>query len=85
VAICFEDLPPEEKIEFLDKSRQLYPAVNPLGPDFESTAPSAALPWGCRSCTSRFSIETVLVAKGEPQCPNCDAVGWATVRPVGSH
>jgi hypothetical protein len=83
-AIPFDDLPPEEMVELLNKARELYPQVNPLGPDFESSSPRDAIPWGCTSCGASFSIDGVLVVSGEPQCPHCDHVGWDAVHPRAS-
>jgi hypothetical protein len=74
----FGDLPPDEKVAFLDRARAENPGVDPVGLAFD---PDLPLGWGCRSCGWGFPLKDVLVLERIPYCPNCDESGWYHVFP----
>ena len=67
-AFPFDDISPDEKIQFLDAARERHPGPSPE--------------WTCGECGNVFSIETLLVADIEPQCPICGVFGWGFVYPL---
>jgi hypothetical protein len=69
--IRFDDLPPDEKISFLTRARE----------SFADDPPEIEPGWACTNCGQSFPIDIVLVAGGEPHCPNCGASGWDQVAP----
>jgi hypothetical protein len=78
-ALPFEDIPPDEKIEFLAAAHRY--GVEQTGSDLGSEVAELSPEWACGGCSGHFTIEDVRVADGEPQCPLCRAVGWGSVHP----
>ena len=79
--VRFDDLEPAEMVDFLDEARrhlELDPSSADLGPEWADLAPV----WGCRRCGSEHPIDDMIVVKGEPRCPHCDAEGWKYVIPL---
>jgi hypothetical protein len=79
MALSFDDLPPDEMIEFLNAARERHPGYQPGGPTFGTSGPD--FEWGCGSCGREYPIDSVLVANAEPECPFCGAKGWEWVHP----
>lgn len=82
-ALRFSDLPPGEKIEFLDAARERHPGGQVTGPAALATFPQAP-GWECGACGGGFPLDYVLVADADPECPICDAKGWDSVHPRGA-
>jgi hypothetical protein len=78
-ALPFEDIPPDEKIEFLATAHRY--GVKQTGSDLDSEVAELSPEWICGDCAGHFTIEDVRVADGVPQCPLCGAVGWESVHP----
>ena len=78
--VRFDDLAPEERVAFLDEARrhlELDPSSADLGAEWADLAPV----WGCKWCGSEHPIDDMIVVKGEPRCPHCNAEGWQYVIP----
>ena len=78
-ALPFEDIPPDEKIEFLASAHRY--GVEQTGSERASEVAEISPVWLCLVCDSHFTIEEVLVAGGQPTCPVCRAEGWPSVHP----
>lgn len=78
--IRFDDIPPDEKILFLNSARQHHPDVE-LTPVSDEPGSRTSSRWVCLQCGEGFPIDDVLVAEGEPRCPRCGASGWEVVHP----
>jgi formylmethanofuran dehydrogenase subunit E len=79
VAIPFEDIPPDEKIEFLAKAHRY--GVNQTGSDLDQEMAEISPQWLCLDCGGHFTIEDVWVTEGEPTCQACQVSGWEVVHP----
>ncbi len=81
----FDDIPPDEKILFLNRAREQHPDVDVIARESDGPGSQEQSGWGCLNCGASFPIDDVLVADTEPSCPRCGASGWGVVHPRGGY